>query len=57
MTSLTDDEMDAWIDRFAEAMARPGEAEEAYFARRRELGLGVGLDDDGNLVRASEPEG
>lgn len=35
-----------------EAMMQPGPGEEDFFARRRELGLGVGMYDDGNFVRA-----
>lgn len=38
-------------DRLIEKMGQPGPAEEAFFARRRKLGLGVGLDAAGNLVR------
>lgn len=56
-TELTDEEHGVWIDSFSEAMARPGPREEAFFARRRRLGLGVGLDAAGNLVRAeAKPE-
>lgn len=43
-----------WLDKFTERMALPGEHEEAFFARRRELKLGVGLDESGNLVQAVE---
>ena len=49
---LTDEERDVWFDSFAERMARPGPEEEAFFARRRQLGLGSGLDAGGNLVGA-----
>ena len=51
-TELTDDEKDVWIDSFVETMQKPGPDEEAFFARRRQLGFGVGLDAGGNLVRA-----
>jgi len=50
-TALTDEEKDVWIDGFVEKMGRPGPDENAYFERRRRLGLGVGLDKAGNLVR------
>ncbi|MFC0205334.1 ParD-like family protein [Novosphingobium soli] len=50
-TALTDEEKDVWLDSFVEQMSRPGPGEEAFYARRRQLGLGVGLDDAGNLVR------
>lgn len=50
-TDLTDDEKDVWLDSFVENMGKPGSDEESFFARRRQLGLGVGLDAAGNLVR------
>ena len=31
-------------------MGQPGPDEEAFLERLRRLGLGVGLDEDGNLV-------
>ncbi|MBO6857448.1 hypothetical protein [Roseibium sp.] len=43
-----------WLDNFTAQMALSGEHEEAFFARRRELKLGVGLDENGNLVQAVE---
>lgn len=48
---LTDDEKDVWIDSFVEKMGQLGLNEEAFFARRHQIGLGVGLDAAGNLVR------
>lgn len=50
--ALTDEEKDVWLDRFTEVMAQPGPEEEAFFDRRRQFGLGVGLDAGGNLVHA-----
>ncbi|MBG6116538.1 MULTISPECIES: ParD-like family protein [unclassified Sphingobium] len=50
-TDLTDEEKDVWLDSFVEKMGQPGTDEDAFFARRRQLGLGVGLDEGGNLVR------
>ncbi len=50
-TKLTNEEKDVWIDSFVEKIGQPGPEEEAFFARRRRLGLGVGLDAAGNLVR------
>lgn len=50
-TGLTDEEKDVWLDSFVEKMAQPGPDENAFFARRRELGLGVGLNEAGNLLR------
>jgi hypothetical protein len=51
-TELTSEEKDVWLDRFTEAVGQPGREEKAFFDRRRRLGLGVGLDAGGNLVRA-----
>lgn len=48
---LTGEEKDVWLDGFVEKMGRAGPDEEAFHARRRRLGLGVGLDEAGNLVR------
>ncbi|MBN2740981.1 MAG: hypothetical protein JXR35_08775 [Rhodobacteraceae bacterium] len=38
------------LDQFADAMSKPSPEEQAFFARRRELGLGVGLSEDGDLI-------
>lgn len=51
-TDLTDEEKDVWLDSFIEKMEQPGSDENAFFARRRQYGLGVGLDAAGNVVRA-----
>lgn len=48
---LTGEEKDVWLDSFVEKMGLPGPNEESFFARRRQLGLGVGLDAAGNLIR------
>jgi len=50
-TELTDEEKDVWLDSFVEKMGQSGSDEDVFFARRRQLGLGVGLDAAGNLVR------
>ena len=49
---VSDKETVQWLDKFTERMALPGKHEEPFFARRRELKLGVGLDESGNLVQA-----
>lgn len=49
---LRDEEAIAWLDAFTEKMAAPAPAEQAFFAERRKLGRGVGLDAAGNLVHA-----
>ena len=53
-TELGEDEEVAWLDAFTEKMGHPSEDEETFFARRQELGRGVGLDAGGNLVHAKE---
>lgn len=50
-TDLTGEEKDVWLDSFVEKMGASGAEEDAFFGRRRQLGLGVGLDAAGNLVR------
>ncbi|NMN04840.1 MULTISPECIES: ParD-like family protein [unclassified Novosphingobium] len=50
-TALTSEEKDVWLDSFVEKMGQPGPDEKSYFAGRRQLGFGVGLDAAGNLVR------
>ncbi|MGX1099324.1 TA system antitoxin ParD family protein [Amorphus sp. MBR-141] len=47
------DEQDVWFDAFADALTTPGDREEAFFANRRQLGRGVGLNARGELVRQS----
>ena len=49
-TDLSDEEKDVWLDSFVEKMGQAGPDETAFFARRQRLGLGVGLDEAGNLV-------
>lgn len=53
-TQLQEDEDAAWLDAFTEKMAQPSQAEEAFYANRRMLGRGVGLDAGGNLVHAKD---
>lgn len=43
------------LNEFVEKMGRPGPLEEAFFKRRRALGLGVGLDGNGKIVRQKGP--
>jgi hypothetical protein len=51
-TALTEEEGTAWLDAFTEKMGRACEEEEAFHAKRRKLGQGVGLDAGGNLIYA-----
>lgn len=47
---LTLEEQEVWFAQFAESMVEPSAEEEAFFAKRRKLGRGVGLSDAGDLV-------
>lgn len=51
--ALSPIEFDVWSDMFDDLLTRPTPQAEALFAERRRLGLGSGLDDNGNLVHAS----
>jgi len=51
----SDKETVQWLDKFTERMALPGEHEEAFFARRRQLKFGVWCDDIGNFIQAIKP--
>ena len=53
--TVAPEDKNIWLDRFTDLMGEPGPGEEAFFADRRRRGLGVGLDENGNLVRA-EPD-
>lgn len=52
-TELHEEEAIAWLDAFTEKMSEPSVREKAFFAERRRLGQGVGLDQGGNLIRAN----
>lgn len=49
---LREEEAIAWLDAFTEKMSAHAPTEQAFFAERRQLGRGVGLDAAGNLVHA-----
>jgi hypothetical protein len=49
---LREEEAIAWLDAFAEKMSSPSPTEQEFFAKRRKLGRGVGLDAGGNLIYA-----
>ncbi|MDG4674766.1 hypothetical protein P9A16_26935 [Shinella sp. 838] len=53
-TELQEDEEAAWLDAFTTKMAEPTTAEQEFFAQRRMLGRGVGLDAGGNLIYAKD---
>jgi len=55
-TVLREDEEIAWLDGFTEQMSTASAVERDWFAQRRQLGRGVGLDAAGKLVFAeSDP--
>ena len=47
---LSADEQEVWFSEFADAMTEATEQELAFFAERRKLGRGVGLNDAGELI-------
>lgn len=53
-TQLTAEEEVAWLAACTEKMSHPSDAEVAFFAQRKALGLGVGLDACGQLVYARD---
>ena len=48
------DEDNVRLDKFVDAMSKPSQEEEEFFARRRELGLGVGLSGAGKVIYARD---
>lgn len=50
--SLTAEEQDVWFAQFAQDVTAPTAQEEEFHAQRQQLGLGVGLNDKGDLVQA-----
>ena len=53
-TELSEEEEAAWLDDFTEKMGEASKEEIAFFARRRALGQGVGIDAGGNLIYAKD---
>lgn len=51
---LTEEESAIWADEFMKVMSAPSADEVGFFAERRVLGRGVGLDENGTLVRAEK---
>lgn len=48
--ALTPGEQDVWFDQFTAKMTEPGTQENAFYAKRRKLGRGVGMSKSGELV-------
>lgn len=42
-------------EKLLEALSNPGPDEESFFAKRRMLGIGTGLDEDGDVVHLQGP--
>ncbi len=55
LDELSDDEQDDFLDQLADLDAHPTPARDAFYSERRRRGLGVGLDDAGNIVK-QQPE-
>lgn len=51
VSSLTDEQQEEYFDRFAVETLVPTERERAFWEDRQRRGLGVGLDEEGNIVR------
>lgn len=51
-TELSSEENAVRVEAFIKLMGRLGKKERVFFAQRRRLGLGVGLDDDGTWSMA-----
>ncbi|OSP54110.1 hypothetical protein [Pseudoruegeria sp. SK021] len=50
--ALSAEEQDVWFAQFSEDVTEPISGEEVFYAERRQLGRGVGLNDNGALVYA-----
>lgn len=53
-TTLGEEEYAVWADSFEKLVTSPTPQSEAFFAEHRKLGLGSGLDENGNLVKAAD---
>ena len=51
---LTAEEHEVWLAAFGEAMAEPGADEQAFFDKRKALGLGVGLSETGEIIHETD---
>ncbi|MCP1199873.1 ParD-like family protein [Notoacmeibacter sp. MSK16QG-6] len=49
---LSDEEHDVWADTLMSELAAPTDEERSFFSERQRLGLGVGLSDGGEIVKA-----
>lgn len=54
-TTLNDEERTIWSEKFLIALSEPGPKEAVFLERLRASGAAVGLDADGNIVKAKPP--
>ncbi len=52
ISSLSGEQQEQYFDRFFAETREPSEAELAFWEERRRNGLGVGMDEEGNIVEA-----
>jgi hypothetical protein len=52
---LSPEEQEVWFSEFAEDVTAPTTQEEAFYAERRTLGRGVGMNDKGELIYPEDP--
>lgn len=57
LSDLTGEEQEAYFDLIEALQEESTPAEEAFFADRRLRGVGVGMDDEGNIVSQSPGRG
>jgi hypothetical protein len=50
ISSLSEEQQEQYFERFAAETREPSEAELAFWEDRRRRGLGVGMDEEGNIV-------
>ncbi|WP_296720870.1 hypothetical protein [Erythrobacter sp.] len=53
-TTLSEEEYAVWADSFEKLVTSPTPQSKAFFAERRRLGVGSGLDENGNFVQAAD---
>lgn len=53
ISSLTDEQQEEFFDRFGAEMDKPTKEALAFWEERRRKGLGVGTDEEGNIIDGS----
>ena len=54
---LNDQEQEEFFDRVGSVLAAPSALEDAFFKDRQERGLGVGMDEAGNIIEQPPTKG